>query len=92
MSSFIKELDAADILFWLFLLGAACYIICAIVYATFLMITEGLYLRQKQREQLKYENERDGLKGFDYNGQTVDFFFYLAAILRASVKEGFYYL
>jgi hypothetical protein len=34
----------------------------------------------------------DGLKGFDYNGQTIDFFFYLAAILRASVKEGFYYL
>ncbi len=34
----------------------------------------------------------DGLKGFDYCGQTVDFFFYLAAILRASVKEGFYYL
>lgn len=34
----------------------------------------------------------DGLKGFDYCGQTVDFFFYLAAILRASVKKGFYYL
>lgn len=34
----------------------------------------------------------DGLKGFDYCGQTADFFFYLAAILRASVKEGFYYL
>lgn len=32
------------------------------VYAAFLMITEGLYLRHKQREQLKYENERDYLE------------------------------
>lgn len=62
MLSFIKGMDIADILCGLFLLGAACYIVCAIVYATFLMITEGLYLRHKQREQLKYENERDYLE------------------------------
>ena len=53
MLSFIKGMDIADILCGLFLLGAACYIVCAIVYATFLMITEGVYLRHKQREQLK---------------------------------------
>jgi len=62
MLSFIKGMNIADILCGLFLLGAACYIVCAIVYATFLMIIEGLYLRHKQREQLKYENERDYLE------------------------------
>lgn len=55
-------MDIADILCGLLLLDAACHIVCAIVHAAFLMITEGVYLRHKQKEQLKYENERDYLK------------------------------
>nr|DAQ00806.1 MAG TPA: hypothetical protein [Caudoviricetes sp.] len=62
MLDFIKNADFLDIFCGLLILGAACYIICAIVYATFLIITEGLYLRHKQKERLKYENERDYLE------------------------------
>lgn len=49
-------------------------------------------LLAKEGYTKKEAEAADGLKGFDYCGQTADFFFYLAAILRASVRQGFYYL